>query len=150
MFGPYWSLIWRKCLVWYRSHPGRYEVNQADMEESISALLKSISALLNPISALTWTKGSTHKKPFNPSQLFCWEAKHVIYRILHGYFHIGPHICPWNPYPALATHICPRPAGSGWYGWLRQDMDSCGADMRADMGIPMWYYVHDTLNPHVC
>ena len=34
MFGLYWPPICRKCLVWYRSHPGRYEVNQADMEGS--------------------------------------------------------------------------------------------------------------------
>ena len=64
----------------------------------------------------------------------------MIYRILHGYFHIGAHIGPCNPLPALATHICPYPAGLG------QDMNFCEAGIRADMGIPMYYYV---LIPHL-
>ena len=40
--------------------------------------------------------------------------------------------CPHHPYLPLPCR----------YGWLRQNMDFCGADMRSDMKIPMYYYVH--------
>ena len=71
MFGAYWPLICSKGMVSYRSLPDRYEINQADMEESISTLPKFISALLKSISALSNLRVSNTNHEANPCQTFC-------------------------------------------------------------------------------